>query len=787
MGKPLQLVKIWCAALFALCLFATAATAFEEAVIGQAERAALGYRAELQAIDSELALAAITEQRLIDHRNTLEDIRIKAVSQSGTLDEPIKEIAEQVAKLGPAPAEGQTEAIEIEAQRKLLNDTLNRLQGAKTQLELVAVEAEQQSGRASSIQRNQFFQKIFETSKSILNPYLWSDAGAGLTVFLQRLGALVSNWWNQVQHTASASSLLLLPFIIVLILAVWWFTGRVLQERYKARSLESDFPGDLDRLWRVVRVVLSTLILVSIIFGVILNYLQNAGFVTARFNLVLDGLAAIITGTLVNGVLAYRIAAPKQSNWRLINLDDAAASRFAVLATICAAMSGASDAFSNLADGIFLPVSYSIGQSALASCLMLILLALLLLNFRNQPGLVEKPPNQLLYFQWSHVLLAPTWLLIVFATIALLFGYIALSNFIVFKLFDTALVVTFLFLIHYTVDAAVRTSFDPNSHLGKFLRRVSGLGERAIERAGLLFRTVVDIFLVLIGLPVLFLLWTVTWIDFRALANKAFFGFDVGSVTVSPWSMLLVALVLFSGIAITKLFVGWLNRRILLETRIDKGVQDSVRKGATYAGYIIAAGFALTAAGLEFSNLAIVAGALGVGIGFGLQSIVNNFVSGLILLAERPIRVGDWVSIPAGEGLVKKINVRATEIETFDGCSIIVPNSNLITESVKNWTHSDTMGRFTVNVSVAYDSDAEKVRDLLTQLTKAHPNVLTYPEPVVTLQKFGTYSLDFEIKGTVGDIFYGVFVASDVRFAILKAFAEKGIVIPQPSLVSVQR
>jgi potassium-dependent mechanosensitive channel len=787
MGKPLQLVKIWCAALFFLCLIAGAACAFEEAVIGQAERAALAYRADLQTIDSELGLAAITEQRLIDHRNTLEDIRVKALGQSGTLDEPIKEIAEQVAKLGPAPAERQTEAKEIEAQRKLLNDTLNRLQGAKTQLELVAVEAEQQSGRASSIQRNQFFQKIFESSKSILNPYLWSDAGTGLTVFLQRLGALIGNWWNQVQHTASASSLLLLPLIIVLILGVWWFTGRVLQERYKARSLESDFPGNLDRLWRVVRVTLGTLILVAIIFSVILSYLQNAGFVTARFNLILDGLAAIITGTVVNGVLAYRVASPKQPNWRLINLDDAAASRFAILATICAAMSGASDAFSNLADGIFLPVSYSIGQSALVSSLMLILLALLLLNFRNQPGLVEKPPNQLLYFQWSHVLLAPTWLLVISATIALLFGYIALANLIVFKLFDTGLFVTFLFLIHYTIDAAVRTSSDPNSQLGKFIRRVSGLGERAIERAGLLFRTVFDIILVLIGLPILHLLWTVTWIDFRALANRAFFGFDVGNVTVSPWSILLVALVLFSGIAITKLFVGWLNRRILLETRIDKGVQDSVRKGATYAGYIIAAGFALTAAGLEFSNLALIAGALGVGIGFGLQSIVNNFVSGLILLAERPIRVGDWVSIPAGEGLVKKINVRATEIETFDGCSIIVPNSNLITESVKNWTHSDTMGRFTVNVSVAYDSDAEKVKELLLQLTKAHPNVLTYPEPVVTLQKFGIYSLDFEIKGTVGDIFYGVFVASDVRFAILRAFAEKGIVIPQPSLVSVQR
>ena len=787
MGKALQLLKPWFALLFFVWVFAGPAAAFDEAVIGQAERSALAFRANLQAIDSELALSSITDQRLIDHRNTLEDIRIKALNQSGALNDPIKEISEQVAKLGPAPATGQTESVEIEAQRKLLNDVLNRLQGAKTQLELVGVEAEQQAGRASSIQRNQFFQKIFESSRSILNPYLWSDAGAGLTVFLQRLGALIGNWWTQIQDTASVSSLLMLPLTILLILAVWWFVNRVLRERYKARSLESDFPDNLDRLWRVVRATLGTLILLSILFAVTLSYLENAGFVTARFNLLLDGLAAIITGTLVNGVLAYRLAAPNHANWRLINLDDAAASRFAVLATVCAAMSGASDAFSNLADGIYLPVTYSIGQSALASCLMLVLLALLLLNFRNQSGLVEKTPNQIVYFRWTEALLTPIWLLVVLATIALLFGYVALANFIVFKLFDTALVVTFLFLIHYTIDAAVHTSFDPNSHLGKFLRRVSGLGERAIERAGLLFRTFVDIVLVFIGLPVLFLLWTVTWIDFRALANKAFFGFDVGSITVSPSSMLLVAFVLVSGIAVTKLFVGWLNRRILLETRIDKGVQDSVRKGATYAGYIIAGGFALTAAGLDFSNLAIVAGALGVGIGFGLQSIVNNFVSGLILLAERPIRVGDWVSIPAGEGLVKKINVRATEIETFDGCSIIVPNSNLITEPVKNWTHSDTMGRFTVNVSVAYDSDAEKVKELLQQLTKAHPNVLTYPEPVVTLQKFGTYSLDFEIKGTVGDIFYGVLVASDLRITILKAFNEKGIVIPQPSLVSVAR
>jgi small-conductance mechanosensitive channel len=373
------------------------------------------------------------------------------------------------------------------------------------------------------------------------------------------------------------------------------------------------------------------------------------------------------------------------------------------------------------------------------------------------------------------------------AALALLFGYVALGNFIAERIFDTSVLIAILFLLHHLSDSAVKASFDPNSGFGRLLRRVTGLGERAIERLSLLFRTIADVALIVAGLPLLFLQWTVTWVDFRALANKAFFGFKVGDVTVSLWSVLLVVLILIAGIVLTNLAVRWLDRRILAETRIDKGVQDSVRKGASYAGYILAIGFAFGAAGLDFSNLAFVAGALGVGIGFGLQSIVNNFVSGLILLAERPVRVGDWVVLPAGEGMIKRINVRSTEIETFDNCTIIVPNSNLITEAVRNWTHADTLGRLTVNASAAYDSNAEEVRDLLVKLTRAHPKVLTYPEPQVTLARLGPWSIDFEIKAHVADVFEAVIVASDLRYEILKAFREKGITIPLAPGVSIAR
>jgi small-conductance mechanosensitive channel len=193
--------------------------------------------------------------------------------------------------------------------------------------------------------------------------------------------------------------------------------------------------------------------------------------------------------------------------------------------------------------------------------------------------------------------------------------------------------------------------------------------------------------------------------------------------------------------------------------------------------------FALTAAGVDVSSLAIIAGALGLGIGLGLQSSINNFVSGIILLAERPIRVGDWASLPEGEGIVRRINVRSTEIETFDSCSIILPNSALVTEPVKNWTHNDDMGRFSIDVVVDYETDPEIMRKLLLDATRAHPKVLSHPAPTVLLTSFGKSGLEFVVRAFVGDVLLGTQVASDIRFSLLSRFRDEGISIAQPVAV----
>jgi small-conductance mechanosensitive channel len=178
------------------------------------------------------------------------------------------------------------------------------------------------------------------------------------------------------------------------------------------------------------------------------------------------------------------------------------------------------------------------------------------------------------------------------------------------------------------------------------------------------------------------------------------------------------------------------------------------------------------------SNIALVAGALSLGIGFGLQNIVSNFVSGLILLAERPFKVGDWVVAGANSGMVKKISVRATEIETFQRQTVIVPNSEFINSAVGNWTHRNKLGRIDVKINVAYGTDARRAAETMDAVVRSHPLVLKNPEPFVVFLNFGPAALEFELRFFLADILNANVVQNDIRFAILEAFDRERIEIP---------
>ncbi len=260
-------------------------------------------------------------------------------------------------------------------------------------------------------------------------------------------------------------------------------------------------------------------------------------------------------------------------------------------------------------------------------------------------------------------------------------------------------------------------------------------------------------------------------------------GFDIGEFRIIP-ARVLWALLIFGSIII---FSSWVRSQMennwLKMTGMGQGARDAM---VTITGYVIfiAALFAgLSAAGFDFGNVAIVAGALSVGIGFGLQNIVNNFVSGLILLFERPVRKGDWIAVGGTEGIVKEIQIRSTRIQTFDRSDVIVPNSELISNQVTNWVLSNRGGRAIIPLGVAYGTDTQKVRDILLAIADENENVNKsglYPAPVVLFRAFGDSSLDFELRVFLRDIDKRLSVISEINFAIDKAFREAGIEIPFP-------
>ncbi|WP_421695040.1 DUF3772 domain-containing protein [Aestuariivirga sp.] len=781
----MRAVRIALAALIALHIAITAAFAFDQAILGESDRALAKYRADLDAATQVLRRPDLSDQDLLNLKADLEKIRTSSAERSIRVMAPLAEVTQQLNSLGPPPADGKNEDPAAAKTRAELTATRDRLQSLKSQFDLTALGAEQGSSAASTLQRDQFFARIFDRSRSILNPDLWYDAGLGITMLMSRLSLLLGTWWSQVSATANPLGLLLVPLIAMIGIIGYGILHRSVGNwltRYSSRARPID---DMTRLWIILRALIVTFAALLILFIPIRFSLEASGYFsddTPRIVMLWDSLRDFAFATLFYYVLGRRLAAPGRPDIRVVDMDDDAAVKFTWLVGLTAFVASFNTQLGRISEGLFLNLSYTLGQSALGALILLSLTAATLLVLRNQDGL-PNPGGRRLYFRWASRLVPFAWLLIFIGFGALLLGNLALADYIAHQIVRTSMVLVVVFLIYHLLDATVAASFDPQSSFGIFLRRVTGLGERAIERMGLIFRTVVDLILVVAGIPLLLLLWTLTWVDLRGLVNTLALGIKIGDITILPGTIAVMAMILIVGVLATKLFNSWLDRRILSDTRINRGVQDSIIKGSSYAGYLLAAVFALTAAGVDFSSLALIAGALGLGIGLGLQPIINNFVSGLILLAERPIRVGDWVSLPEGEGIVRRINVRSTEIETFDACSIILPNSALVSEPVKNWTHNDDMGRFTIALTVDYESDAEVVRTLLLETARAHPKVLTHPAPAVVFAHFGKSGLDFELRAFVSDVLQGSQVASDIRFSLLKQLREKDVSIAQPVAV----
>jgi small-conductance mechanosensitive channel len=366
-------------------------------------------------------------------------------------------------------------------------------------------------------------------------------------------------------------------------------------------------------------------------------------------------------------------------------------------------------------------------------------------------------------------------LVMISALVAAIVGYSSLAGDLLSALFQSALLIGAALLFREVIGEGIRAFMTPGRRFYDVVSRVTGLSPESGRRLTFWMRFAADVVLwppVIYGVliacrisPTLLNAWLV----------RVFTQIKLGDINLSLVDVATALLTITIGLLIVTGLKRWVRERVMPNTQLDLGMQNSISTGVGYVGGLIVVMIAIMVLGIDLSSIALVAGALSVGIGFGLRTVVENFVAGLLLLIERPIKTGDWIVVGATEGIVKSISVRSTEIETFDRASVIVPNSALIASPVTNWTHKNRIARVIVKLSLAPGADARQIERVLLACAAQAEHVMKHPAPSVIFRAIGEEMLDFELRCFVSDTDYYLPTLSALNFAIDAALRRERI------------
>jgi len=747
--------------------------------IAKARQTLESLRLNADRIEAAIRREGLSDPDLAALRREIDPVGEQALALAEDVAPSLQAVEARLNRLGPPPEEGRpAESDPIAAERTALNARLAALQAIIKQGRLVSLRAEQISANIAERRRTLFTDRIFKRHGSALDPILWLDALRAMPTVARRFWLLLSDWSGVLGARLDLAALVSIGGALI-VLAVALLPLRRLVLRVAARDPARAQPPRLHKTSAAAWLVTFNVAIPAL--GLVLLYAVFSGFdlLPERVDrLATAGLRAIVLFMLIQG-LSWAMLAPKRPTWRLLPLADAAARRVNA-AIIAAGAVYAIGVFADMANRVlFAPLAVAVAKDVLIGTLIAICLAVALVHSRPSSlrEAPDTPPAALFRWPWIYAL---AWVGILAIPVAAILGYLSLANFIAAQLIIGGTIIATLVLAARLVDTLLTDGLEGKDGVGEAIAATFGMRREAVVQIGILLSGALRVLLVLVAASFLLVPWGIETKDVFSWIRSAFYGFTVGELTISFSAILLALAIFLIGVVITRAIQGWLDQRLLPHTRLDVGIRNSLRTAFGYAGIIAAAAVGFTFLGLDLSNLALVAGALSVGIGFGLQSVVNNFVSGLILLAERPIKAGDWIVVGNEEGYVSKISVRATQIETFDRATVIVPNSDLISGVVKNWMHTNMMGRIRVAVGVAYSADPEEVRAILLKCAEEHPALLRDPEPRVFFQDFGASSLDFELRAYIGNVDVALSTRSDLRFAILKALRAAGIEIPYP-------
>ena len=737
---------------------------------------------------AEKTLTAITtvDTDLGRLRDDIDGVIAKTTQTADSLRPRLADINSQVEKFGAAPDKaGPPEAPSIASERARLNGEASELSGAIKTLEVTWWRARQAIDKITDLRLQLFVRSLTERMSSPLFPTLWQDLARDTPAVTWRLNYNIKDLGSSANKQKSALALLF-GAAVLLYLILKGIALRITRFRGAPGAPElTYFERAASASWIAPIRALPAILAILLVYAG-LDYLGLLYYPTAApagAALLRTSLIFVAVATLLSAVFS-----PREPRRRLMPLSDRAARRICRLLKILAAIYAADLFFSALGQILYFPLSMSVVQSLIATLAFAGVLTGLLLTPFEPSGEGQLRPYPRARPGW---LKFPLWFAAGAIILACLTGYVALGRFGAQQLVMTGVVALVATLLFLAIRAFTRETGEGRHAVGLVLEEKFGLDGPRRQQLAWLTEAALSLTLFIVALPLLMLQWGFSSADIRDWLKSALFGFEIGQFKISL-VRILVGILLFTAVLFaTRLIQRRLRETVLLPPRLDAGIANSIDTAVGYAGTALGVIIAVSYAGFDITNLAIVAGALSVGIGFGLQSIVNNFVSGLILLIERPIKVGDWVVVGNEQGNVRRISVRSTEIETFDRASLIVPNSELITGRVLNWTHRNALGRVVLKFNAGPNADPNKVLAILRASAHHHPHVLRDPEPLAVFEGYTSTSTDYSLRVLLADINQGLKVQSDLRIAAFEALKAADVDLPgthdEPPVAAVTR
>ena len=711
----------------------------------------------------------------------LSQMKADALAASAEADKVAADIEPQLAsvqarlaELGK-PADGAKDAPDVAAQRNQLDRSSSALDAQVKLARLLSVEATQASEQATTLRRSQLQARLGERTSSILAGGFWKQLHAEWPQTHLRLHNLGQDLVDAVRATpVSVWSIIFVGIALVLAASIWI-------SRHLLMLTSTRVPhGRLRRSLHALAVLVLATATPGLVAELLAFGLRWSGALSDKTGVFLSSLIGIICFAGFTAGLGHALLSPNRTSWRLLPLSDALAARMGRYPTVFAFVM----VLVWTAERISIVINTGLSTAVAVNCIVALVLSItvaygLLRAERCWRQVRAAEPDSPVTPLWLRCVVVILWLALAASLVSLLVGYVAFGSFVTKQITWIMVVVCTTYLLTVLVDDVcmlLASTPPPPDSSNPVLATPKARDQAAVLLSGLGRALIVLLMLMLLLAP-----FGEGPAELFQRLGKLQDGLSIGEVAIRPGSVIQALLVLLVGYIGVGFFKRWLQNSYLPTTNLDSGMQVSFLTLFGYIGGVAAVALALSAAGIGLERIAWVASALSVGIGFGLQAVVQNFVSGLILLAERPVKVGDWVSLGGVEGDIRRINVRATEIQMGDRSTVIVPNSEFITKTVRNVTHASPLGLVQIKLPLPLGTDAEAARALILSAFVDNHDVLDTPAPNVQLDGIDNGNLLFNATGFASSprLTYGI--RSALLFELLKRLDAAEISISKPS------